>query len=120
MPSPMKVHTIEVRRRPGTEAGRLLPGAHTQVLVDGQPLAGVKKLTLEFNAKGLAEAKIEMYGDLVAAVEAQLQIVPVARDAEGADYELGRMEPRPDSFKGALLQEAREQATNGENGGSKN
>ena len=57
----MKPSKLQIRNKnPGT----MSVGANTEVLLDGKILPGVKRLSLDIEAGGLASVKIEMVVDI--------------------------------------------------------
>ena len=72
------MHNIELRdkRRQEDRKGQPTVGANCEVLIDGQPLQGVRSFKVEVDAKGVAMATIVMYGnfavDVIGDFEQQL------------------------------------------------
>ena len=59
------MHKIELRdkRKEEDRKGQPTVGANCEILVDGEPLQGVRSFKLEVDAGGVAIVTIEMYGD---------------------------------------------------------
>lgn len=56
-----KVHTFELKPR-DPEGKGIMSGAATQLLMDGQPMKGVRKVVVEVEAGEIAKMTIEVYG----------------------------------------------------------
>ncbi len=61
------MHQIELRdkRKKEDRKGQPTVGANCEVLIDGQPLQGVRSFKVEVDARGVAKATIEMYGNFI-------------------------------------------------------
>lgn len=55
-----KVHKIEILNK---EPGEISKGANTEVLLDGAPLKGIRKIKYEVDASGLGVLSIDMLAD---------------------------------------------------------
>lgn len=59
------VHTFEIRTRKGAPKGRPQTGSATEILMDGKPMKGVRKVTFEVEAREIAKMTIEVYGQFL-------------------------------------------------------
>jgi len=69
------IHKITVRNKEGIDPNKISTGNGTEVLIDGQPLKGVRTFSYEVTARGIGLVKLEMYGNVEIDNYADLSVV---------------------------------------------
>lgn len=82
------MHKITIRKREGVPSNRILTGATTDILLDGQPLKGCTGFKFEVEARGIAKVTISMFADVDIDTEAKI----TKRKVKKANQLIGKFE----------------------------